>query len=106
MTKVLCCPEDRQAVIVTMRPRNSRDAWFVEGAIIEYRGRLPSGEARFMVKLPETENPEVATLAPMGRMSLPADASFAFLRFSGTRVKLAICYKAGMKACRASSVAK
>lgn len=102
MSKVLCCPLDRQAKIVTMRP-NPKDAWYVEGGVtIEFQGRLPNGDGKFLLKS-ESASPEVATLQPNVRIALPAEASMVLLRFEGVRALLAVCYVPGKVACRASS---
>jgi hypothetical protein len=102
-TQQRCCPDDRKAVVVTMRPL-PKDAWYVSGGItIEFKRRLPDGSCEFHLHSEGVSSPEVATLQPKGKMDLPAQATLQLLRCNGTRVLLAICYPEGNTAIRARS---
>jgi hypothetical protein len=98
-----CCPEDRKAVVVTMRP-SPADAWFVSGGVtIQYKCRLPDGKFQFHLQSEGSSSPEVATLRVKDRIPLPEQATLQLLRCNGTRVMLAICYPEGNTAIRAKS---
>jgi hypothetical protein len=100
-TQQRCCPEDRHAVIVTMRPLPA-DAWYVSGGVtIEFKRRLPDGSFEFHLHNDGSSSPEVATLRLKAKMELPAQATLQLLRCNGTRVLLAICYPEGNTAIRA-----
>lgn len=102
-TQQRCCPDDRKAVVVTMRPLPA-DAWYVSGGItIEFKRRLPDGSFEFHLHSDGVSSPEVATLQLKGKMNLPAQATLQLLRCNGTRVMLAICYLEGNTAIRARS---
>lgn len=102
--KKQCCPSDQQAAIVTMRPAN-KDPWFAAGVKISFSGRQPDGSFSFRLAKNGDSSPEVATVREKGRIPLPDGAVLLVLCCKGTRVMLAICYRAGTQVIRAKKPA-